>query len=69
MPLWDYDNAPMTQLEVDTLNVYGLKTVELSSFPPEYAEKIKQKYRFAAHRYTSKRGLSAPLSPETMDAV
>ena len=69
MPLWNYDNAPMSQLEIDTLSVYLDKTKKMSDFPEDYQKKIQSTWRFSAHKYTSKKGLIVPRSPETLDPV
>jgi hypothetical protein len=67
MPLWDYDNAPMTDLQIAALAVFSDKTKKLEDYPEDYQLKIKSTWRFAAHRFTTKGSNTSPRSPETLD--
>lgn len=68
MPLWDYDNKPLTQLESDCLDVYCNKTKKLEDFPADYRVKIISTWRFSASRHNSK-GRPGLLNPETLDPI
>lgn len=69
MPLWTYDNKPLSELESDTLAVFVDKTKVLEDFSVEYQKKIKNTWRFSAHRFTTTGKRTAPRSPETLDFV
>lgn len=56
------------QLQADTINVLE-KRVSISSFSPEYAQKIKTYYRFSAFRQGSKQGNAAKRTNDTLDII
>ena len=69
MPLFNYDNQPMTDLERAAMAVFIDKTKKIEDFSEEDQLKIKSTWRFSAHRFTSNGGGTAPRSPETLDFV
>ena len=69
MPLWNDDDKPLTQLEIDTILVFVEKTKRLEDFDPEYRIKIRSTWQFSAHKYSSKSGLDAPRTPGTLDVI
>lgn len=56
------------QLQVDTLNVMEGR-VDLSSFSPEYQQKIKDYYRFSAHKTNTSNYRVASRTFHTMEIV
>ena len=58
----------LIQLQNDTLNVER-GFVELSSFTPEYQERIKLWYRFGGYRYGSSEGYVAQRTSTTLDVI
>lgn len=56
------------QLACDAINVVEGR-VPLSSFPPDYQNKIKTFYQFSATRYTTDQPIIARRIRETLDIV
>ena len=56
------------QLEVDVLNVEEGR-VDISTFPKDYQEKIKNYYRFSATKHMSNDGTIAKMTPDTLDLI
>ena len=60
--------ADILQLQADTLNVFEGR-VSIESFPPDYQEKMKNYYRFAAHFQTSKSHNVVQRIAETLEII
>lgn len=65
VPIFDRED---TKLQLDTARV-DAGVVDLSTFSPEYQERIKTNYRFYGHRYTSDMPYCAPRTNDTMDVI
>jgi hypothetical protein len=57
-PLTQKDCPDMTQIQIDCINVQE-KRVELSSFPQDYQQQIKNYYRFAPLNVESQNATAA----------
>jgi len=56
------------QLEVDAANVEEGR-VDISTFPPDYQQRIKDFYRFSATRHMSNDGTIAKMTNDTLDLI
>ena len=56
------------QLEVDAANVEEGR-VDISTFPKDYQQKIKDFYRFSATKHMSNDGTIAKMTPDTLDLI
>ena len=60
--------ADVLQLQTDVCNVVE-GTVNINTFEPAYQEKIKNYYRFTAHRQNSKSNNIAKRTNDTLDLI
>ncbi len=69
-----YDPTPLKdpedvhQLKLDTINVLENR-VDISTFPLDYQEKIKNFYRYSATAYTTKNSVCAKRTTDTLDII
>ena len=56
------------QVRVDAVNVLEGR-VDISTFNPEYQEKIRNYYRFYGTQYSSEIGVNARKTKDTLDIV
>ena len=63
-----YDPLDELQLATDMINVVEGRVL-LSSFSPEYQQKIKFFYQFSATRYYTKHTIVAKRTTDTFDVV